>query len=51
MLKRWNDLISTAKHQQNSRLAYVDLICTDKTGTLTTGIMTPKTIIDGNGNG
>lgn len=31
-------------------LAYVDLICTDKTGTLTTGIMTPKTIIDGNGN-
>lgn len=31
-------------------LAYVDLICTDKTGTLTTGIMTPKTIINGNGN-
>lgn len=31
-------------------LAYVDLICTDKTGTLTTGIMTPKTIIDGNDN-
>lgn len=28
-------------------LAYVDLICTDKTGTLTTGIMTPKKIIDG----
>lgn len=31
-------------------LAYVDLICTDKTGTLTTGIMTPKVIIDGVGN-
>lgn len=31
-------------------LAYVDLICTDKTGTLTTGIMTPKVIIDGAGN-
>lgn len=30
-------------------LANVDLICTDKTGTLTTGIMTPKTIIDGTG--
>ena len=28
-------------------LAYVDLICTDKTGTLTTGIMTPKVVIDG----
>lgn len=31
-------------------LAYVDLICTDKTGTLTTGIMTPKVIIDGTGS-
>ena len=31
-------------------LAYVDIICTDKTGTLTTGIMTPKKIIDGYGN-
>lgn len=31
-------------------LAYVDLICTDKTGTLTTGVMTPVTIIDGQGN-
>lgn len=31
-------------------LAYVDIICTDKTGTLTTGIMTPKEIIDGFGN-
>ena len=31
-------------------LAYVDTICTDKTGTLTTGIMTPKKIIDGFGN-
>lgn len=30
-------------------LAYVDLICTDKTGTLTTGVMTPVTIIDGAG--
>lgn len=30
-------------------LAYVDIICTDKTGTLTTGIMTPKKIIDGTG--
>lgn len=30
-------------------LAYVDLICTDKTGTLTTGIMTPTTVIDGAG--
>ena len=31
-------------------LAYVDIICTDKTGTLTTGIMTPQKIIDGFGN-
>lgn len=31
-------------------LAYVDIICTDKTGTLTTGIMTPKKIVDGSGN-
>ena len=31
-------------------LAYVDLICTDKTGTLTTGIMSPKSVIDGNGS-
>lgn len=31
-------------------LAYVDLICTDKTGTLTTGVMTPKKVIDGLGN-
>ncbi len=31
-------------------LAYVDIICTDKTGTLTTGFMTPKKIIDGFGN-
>ena len=31
-------------------LAYVDLICTDKTGTLTTGIMSPKKIVDGYGN-
>lgn len=30
-------------------LAYVDLVCTDKTGTLTTGVMTPKKIIDGAG--
>lgn len=28
-------------------LAYMDIICTDKTGTLTTGVMTPKKIIDG----
>ena len=27
-------------------LAYVDIICTDKTGTLTTGVMTLKKIID-----
>ena len=31
-------------------LAYVDLVCTDKTGTLTTGVMTPKVIIDGEGS-
>ena len=31
-------------------LAYVDIICTDKTGTLTTGEMTPKKVIDANGN-
>ena len=31
-------------------LAYVDLICTDKTGTLTAGVMTPTTVIDGYGN-
>lgn len=30
-------------------LAYVDIICTDKTGTLTTGIMSPKEIINGEG--
>ncbi len=27
-------------------LAYVNLICTDKTGTLTTGVMSPKIIVD-----
>lgn len=31
-------------------LAYVDLICTDKTGTLTTGVMTPKVVVDAEGN-
>lgn len=31
-------------------LAYVDIICTDKTGTLTTGVMTPKKLVDGFGN-
>lgn len=31
-------------------LAYVDLICTDKTGTLTTGVMTPAAVIDGCSN-
>lgn len=30
-------------------LAYVDLICTDKTGTLTTGVMSPKVVINGFG--
>ncbi|HAU87721.1 MAG TPA: magnesium-transporting ATPase, partial [Lachnospiraceae bacterium] len=30
-------------------LAYVDIICTDKTGTLTTGVMTPKKIINATG--
>lgn len=28
-------------------LAYVNYVCTDKTGTLTTGVMTPKAIITG----
>ena len=27
-------------------LAYVNLICTDKTGTLTTGVMSPKIVVD-----
>ena len=31
-------------------MAYVNLICTDKTGTLTTGVMSPEVIVDGEGN-
>ncbi len=30
-------------------LAYVNLVCTDKTGTLTTGVMSPKKIVDASG--
>lgn len=45
IMERFN--ILAKKPGKIPELAYVDLICTDKTGTLTTGIMTPKVVIDG----
>lgn len=39
--------ILTKNPSKIPELAYVNYVCTDKTGTLTTGIMTPKEIITG----
>ena len=39
--------ILTKNPSKIPELAYVNYVCTDKTGTLTTGVMTPKAIITG----
>lgn len=39
--------ILTKNPSKIPELAYVNYVCTDKTGTLTTGVMTPKEIITG----
>lgn len=44
-MERFN--ILTKSPNKIPEMAYVDLICTDKTGTLTTGVMTPKVFMTG----
>ncbi len=40
--------ILTKNPSKIPELAYVNYVCTDKTGTLTTGVMTPRKIVTGN---
>lgn len=47
IMERFNILAKNSN--KIPELAYTDIIYTDKTGTLTTGVMSPKTVIDATG--